>query len=158
MSTRLGVLALAFLAALGLLGTAPARAAWNNTGSGPAVQSAMVMPASLTPTVTMANGLGLVRTYTVTWPRTEVQTGVPVTGYTITRTSTRGSAVLGLGTCQGISLLGLGAPVYVPAEAAAAMQSCTEIAVVDLGVVRYSVTPVYGRWTGSSSAWSFPVG
>lgn len=158
MTSRLGVLALALLATLGLLGAGPARAAWNNTGSGPAAQSAMVMPASLTPTVTMASGLGLVRTYTVTWPRTEVHSGVPVTGYKITRTSTLGGAVLGLGSCQGVSLLGLSTPVYVPANAAAAMQSCTELAVVDLGVVRYSVTPVYGRWTGTSSAWSLPVG
>ena len=158
MPARLAALSVALTAVLTLHTPNAAQAAWNNTGQGQAAQSAMMMPTASAPTVTMATGLGLARTYTVTWPKTEVHAGVPVTGYRIARTSTLGSALLGSGSCQGVTLLGLGAPVYVPANTAAAVQACTETAVVDLGTVRYSVTPVYGRWTGPSSSWSLPVG
>lgn len=157
---RLAALLVVAVAVAGLAAT-PAQASWSSAGAGAGRQVAMTMSAGNAPTVTMASatvlGLGVVRTYTLTWPRSDVSSGTPVTGYRITRTSTLGPAVLGTGTCTGITVVGLGLPAYVPANPSASTQSCTDISTVDLGVVRYAITPVYGNWTGSPSAPSTPV-
>jgi len=157
---RFTALLVAAVAVVGLSGTTPAQAAWGTAGVGAGRQAAMTMPTGSAPTVTMTTavvGLGLVRTYTVTWPRTELHAGMPVTAYRVTRTSTLGVAVLSGGTCSGVTVLGLGFPTYVPADVAALTHSCTDTSAVDLGVVRYAITPVYGNWVGTPSVWSAPV-
>lgn len=152
MLRRIASLALLLLASWSLT-TPDATAAWTTRSAGTAAQAATTMPAGPVPTVTTATVLGVGYVYTLTWPTTRVHSATPVTGYRITRTSQAGP-VLGLGTCSGVTVVGLGAPAYVPVNAAAPQQSCTDIAVLPLGQVRYTVTPVYGRWTGTPSGWS----
>ena len=158
---RFTALLVAALAVVGLSTTAPAQAGWNAAGAGTGKQAAMTMPTGTAPTVTMTTavvGLGLVRTYTVTWPKTELHAGMPVTAYRVTRTSTLGVPLLSGGTCSGVTVLGLGFPTYVPADVAAVAHSCTDTSAVDLGVVRYAITPVFGNWVGTTSVWSAPLG
>ncbi|MGY1986470.1 hypothetical protein ACI792_09615 [Blastococcus sp. SYSU DS0669] len=152
---RMGVPLLVVVAVV--LGTAaPAPATWaTRAAAGPAVVAAAVMPPGEQPT---ASGSGvLTRSFTVTW-RTSHVAGVPVTGYVVRRTSSLlGAGLVSEGTCSGVSLLGIDAPVYVPADPAAETQSCTDTSLVSLGTVSYTVTPVLERWLGTPSPWSAPV-
>ena len=152
MLARLASLLLAASAVVVLGATPPAEAAWATTGVGPAVQKAMAMPAGTTPLSVTGTSFGVVgRSYTITWPTAWLHSGRPATGYIVSRQSSLlGLALLSGGSCAGLLTLGR----YLPADAAAATQSCTDESLVTLGTVRYSVTPVYGNWRGTPSAWT----
>jgi hypothetical protein len=96
------------------------------------------------------------RTFTVTWNTARPFGGRPATGYVLTRTATLSNAAMDTGTCRGVVTDGVPG-VYVPASPGAATQTCTDSTTLYLGAVRYTVTPVHGRWVGAASAASAAV-
>ncbi|MGX5656207.1 hypothetical protein ACWKWC_15655 [Geodermatophilus nigrescens] len=128
-----------------------AQAAWAIPGGGTAQAAAAAIPAPATPTVT-GSGLPPTRTFTVTW--TAPPPGpVPITGYRVSRTSSLlGAGVIGAGTCTGLTVLG-GISLAQAIQTSGTF-SCTDITAGNLGMVQYTVTPVYERWIGPASAWS----
>ncbi|MQA33009.1 hypothetical protein [Modestobacter roseus] len=154
--TALAAVVAAVLATVLALGHAtPAHAQWHTSGAGPARQAAVRMPAGPVPTVTMRVDVRLGYVYTLTWPTATLHDGQPVTGYVVSRD--RGGALLATGTCAGPTLLGIGLTGYAPTDPAAPTQSCTDVTLTPLGAVRYTITPVYGRWKGTASSWSLTV-
>ncbi len=157
-SRLLAVLALLVLAA-GAPGPLPeAAAAWAVPGAGPATGAATVMPAGspVAPTVSATGVYPAARTFTVTWNTARPFGGRPATGYVLTRTATLSNAAMDTGTCRGVVTDGVPG-VYVPASPGAATQTCTDSTTLYLGAVRYTVTPVHGRWVGAASAASAAV-
>ena len=133
----------------------PVAAAWSVPPSqGPAGSAAAALDVQATPVVGAA-GLSATRTFTVTWA--DAPPGpVPVTGYVVSRTSSLlGAGLVSSGTCTGTTLAGVVGVVRPPLSGGT--RSCTDVALVQLGVVRYAVTPVYERWVGPRSDWSNPV-
>lgn len=155
MLARLTTAVIALVASFAVLAAGPVQAAWSSTGAGPAAQTATAMPSGPTPTVTMSYSVGVGYVYRLTWPVSMLHAGRPVTGYRISRSV--GGSLLGIGTCSGVTVAGLGAPVYVPSDAGAAAHTCTDISLVPLTAVRYTVTPVYEKWVGTASPWSMPT-
>ncbi|MGX5657572.1 hypothetical protein ACWKWC_22565 [Geodermatophilus nigrescens] len=144
-------LLLAALLAGQIAASSPARAAWTIPGGGTAQAAAAAIPAPATPTVTGA-GLPLARTFTVTWSAPPPGP-VPITGYRVTRTSSLlGAGLIGQGTCTGLTVLG-GISLAQPIQSSGTF-ACTDVTVGNLGLVQYTVTPVYERWIGPTSAWS----
>lgn len=154
---RIVSLALLLVASV-LLGVTPqADASWTATATGTAGQKAATMPVGNTPSV-VPEGL-LSRSFTLTWPTAWLHPGRPATGYLIARQSSLlGGGLISDGTCVGIGVLGLTRPVFVPAAPGAATQSCTDVSLVSLGTVQYTVTPVYEHWIGTPSSWSVSTG
>lgn len=154
-SAAIALVAIALVASVAVFAAGPAQAAWSSVGAGPAAQVATAMPAGPVPSVTMSYGLGVGYVYRLTWPVSMLHAGRPVTGYRIARSV--GGALVGVGTCSGVTLAGMGAPVYVPADVSASVQSCTDTSLVALTSVRYTITPVYERWVGTASPWSLAM-
>ncbi|MFD2093003.1 hypothetical protein [Blastococcus deserti] len=156
MLRRLAVLALALVPAL-LGSTDPAAAAWAVNGAGPAKSLAVLVPQGARPTVSeTTDPATYLPLYVVTWNTGFVATARPVTGYQIRRivfpgTSIAKVEVIGKGTCAGTTVDGL-PNVYVPGSPGTATQSCTDAEGYAKGDVQYTVTPVYGRWTGPTSS------
>jgi hypothetical protein len=133
-----------------------ADAAWAVLGAGPAVAVADTMPAGATPTVAVI-GADLARTVVLSWD-TSWAAGRPADGYVVTRTGGKlGGGLVTVGSCAGIAVPGDVETTYVPAGSAEAQQTCTDLSVVALGTVTYTVTPVFGRWYGKPSAPSEPI-
>lgn len=154
----LAVLALLLLAA-GPLGTPPqAAAAWGTSGAAVLTGQAARMPVAspAAPTVGVAGVYPAARTFTVTWTTAWPYGGRPATGYVLTRTATLSNAAMDTGSCKGEVVQGVPG-VYVPATPRAATQTCTDTTTLNLGSVRYTVTPVHGRWVGNASAASTAV-
>ena len=141
---------------LALSPTPKASAAWRLTSpAAPAMAAATTVAAGQAPTVRGVNLGVLGYQFTVSWPASSMMNGQPVTGYVVTGMSSAsgGSAsVLASGTCAGVNLLGFGVGAAVP-HIAGAIQSCTDGSLVNLGTVKYQVTPVYGNWRGTPSPW-----
>ena len=155
MLRRIAVLLLAVLPVLLAPGTASA--AWAVNGTGPARAQAVLVPQGATPTVSeTTDPATYLPLHVVTWATGTVAPGRPVTGYQIRRivfpgTSIAKVEVVAKGTCAGLTLDGL-LNVYAPASPATATQSCTDAEAFAKGSVQYTVTPVYGRWVGPTSA------
>lgn len=152
------VLALLALAT-GLLAPPPeAAAAWSVTGGSVLPGQAAQMPAGGTtaPSVTAAGVYPAVRTFTVTWPTVRPYGSRPATGYVLRRSATLSNAPMDTGTCRGAVSDGVSG-VYVPADPGAATQACTDSTTLNLGSVRYTVAPVWGRWVGTPSTASTAV-
>ncbi|MBM7806986.1 hypothetical protein JOD57_002823 [Geodermatophilus bullaregiensis] len=74
----------------------------------------------------------------------------PVTGWQITRESSLlGAGLVSSGTCAGTSANGV--PGVAQPTADGSTLTCTDVATVSVGTVRYAVTPVYVRWVGPPS-------
>ena len=108
------------------------------------------------PTVTVFGVYPAARTFTVTWATARPFGGRPATGYVLTRNATLSDAAMDSGTCKGTVVHGVPG-VYVPADPGAATQTCTDSTTLNLGSVRYTVTPVWTRWVGTASAASTAV-
>ena len=146
---------LVITAALLLAGTSErAQAGWTVSGPGMANGQAGTLPSIGTPWGA-GSGLILARTFTVRW-NVPPQGSVPVAGYRIDRMSSLlGAGVISTGTCSGLTVFGV-SNVIQPTPVGASL-SCTDVNLVAVGSVRYSVTPVYQRWIGPASAWSEPI-
>lgn len=149
-------LAVLLTGSLALAPAPDAAAAWRLTSAAtPAMAKATAIAAQRSPTVRGVDLGTLGYRYTVSWPASAMMNGQSVTGYLVTRMSPAvggGTSALAGGTCAGISILGLGAGPAVP-HAASAIQSCTDDSLVNLGAVKYQITPVYGNWRGQPSTW-----
>ncbi|NIH70312.1 hypothetical protein [Modestobacter marinus] len=155
MLARLTTAVITFVCSFAVLAAGPVQAAWSSAGAGLAAQTATAMPSGPTPTVTMSYSLGVGYIYRLTWPASMLHAGRPVTGYRISRSV--GGSLLGIGTCSGVTVTGLGAPIYVPSDVGADAYTCTDVSLVPLTAVRYTVTPVYEKWVGTASPWSMPT-
>jgi len=152
---RLVILALLTLGAHAAISAPAADAAWLISGAGPSAGRAATMPRGSMPAVVPSGLIGS-RTFTLTWT-TSTLAGRPATGYVITRRSTLlGDSLVEGGTCKGATANGT-PNVMTPANPAAPTQSCTDVTLVDVGTVSYSVTPVYLRWSGTASTMSTPT-
>ncbi|WP_448610430.1 hypothetical protein [Geodermatophilus sp. URMC 60] len=116
----------------------------------------MPVGSTAAPSVTATGAYPAVRTFTVTWPTARPYGGRPATGYLLERTATLSNAPMDTGSCRGVVSDGVSG-VYVPADPAAATQTCTDSTPLNLGVVQYAVAPVRGRWVGNPSTASTPV-
>ena len=134
-----------------------ASAAWAVQGAGPARALAVVVPQGTTPTVSKpTDPVTYLPLFVPSWSTGFVAAGRPVIGYQVRRivfpdTSIQKVEVVTKGTCAGATVDGL-VNVFVPASPSTATQSCTDAEAYAKGGVRYTVTPVYGRWTGPTSA------
>jgi hypothetical protein len=156
---RLLALPVLLALAVGPLGPPPeASAAWAVAGGAVLSGQAASMPAGSTtaPWVTAAGIYPAVRTFTVTWPTARPYGGRPATGYVLKRTATLSNAPMDTGSCTGAVSDGVSG-VYVPADPGAATQTCTDSTTLNLGSVRYTVAPVWGRWVGAPSTPSTAV-
>ena len=137
------------LLAVALLG-APLRAdaAWTATARGPGAAGATALVASVAPTVT-GSGPVTSRTFTVSWPVPD-PFPTPITGWQVVRESSLlGAGLVSNGSCAGTTTDGVPG-VTQPARTGTTL-TCTDVATVSVGTVRYSVTPVYLRWVGPPS-------
>ncbi|WP_448642047.1 hypothetical protein [Geodermatophilus sp. URMC 63] len=134
-----------------LVPAVPAQAAWSVPGSGTGAARAGKLVSAAAPSVT-GSGPATSRTFTVTWPVPPAG-GVPVTGWQVTRDSSLlGAGLVSSGTCAGSSANGVPGVAH-PASDGTRL-SCTDVATVSVGTVRYTVTPVNVRWVGPPSPWS----
>ena len=159
MRRRLPAVLAALVLATGSLGAAPvASAAWGTSGTAVLTGQAARMPAGnpTAPTVSVVGVYPATRTFTVTWSTAWPYGGRPATGYVLTRSATLSGAPMDDGTCKGAVVHGVPG-VYVPTDAGAATQSCTDTTRLNLGSVQYTVTPVWSRWVGNASAASTAV-
>lgn len=120
---------LVFAVLLGVvLGTTGVGVAWwGSSGSGGATAAATGVPVPGAPAVSVTG-----REVVVSWAVVAMPGGVPVSGYTVRR-STNGQAATVVAACSGTAT------------------SCTDTA-VPVGTSTYTVTAQYGPWTGAASA------
>jgi hypothetical protein len=142
--TRLPLLALSVRVILGLVGVAAAAASLSSpaisTVLRPVVYSALATAgeggslAQLVPPGNTPDASALGRDMTVSWAESFLTGGAASTGYELRRYDTDGVEETVLDGCSGI-ITGL---------------SCTENS-VPTGAWRYTVTPLFGSWTGTAS-------
>jgi hypothetical protein len=124
----LGLMATA--AALTLLPSVSAMAAWSVAGSGSAAGAAAVMPTGLAPTASATGTQVALR-----WPAVTLSSGAAVSGYVVVRINTiNGSSVAAGGTCAGT----------------VTTTTCTD-SPTPSGAWAYADTPVQASWTGGQS-------
>ena len=107
----------------------PVLAAWSSTPNGTGEALAQLVPPGNTPD---ASATG--RNMTVTWAASTLTGGTPVSGYRVRRFDTLAAEQTVLAGCDDVIT----------------ELSCTENA-VPAGSWRYTVTPVFGTWTGTQS-------
>jgi hypothetical protein len=136
--SRLLVALVTFTAAAiaGPTGSLPtAHASYSAASAGDGGSVAQLVPPGNTPSASAVS-----RDITVTWAPTSLTGGTPATGYLVRRYTTTGVEHAVLDECTGVVVT----------------LSCTEHD-VPTGSWRYTVTPLFGNWTGSPSVESAAV-
>jgi hypothetical protein len=117
-------------AALTLLPSVSAMAAWSVAGSGSVAGAPAVMPTGLAPTASATGTQVALR-----WPAVTLSSGAAVSGYVVVRINTiNGTSVAAGGTCAGT----------------VTTTTCTDSPAS--GAWAYADTPVQASWTGGQSA------
>jgi hypothetical protein len=118
-------------AALTLLPSVSAMAAWSVAGSGSVAGASAVMPTGLAPTASATGTQVALR-----WPAVTLSSGAAVSGYVVVRINTiNGTSVAAGGTCAGT----------------VTTTTCTD-SPAPSGAWAYADTPVQASWTGGQSA------